>query len=321
MANTKRAHETDAFTAYLRKIGTYPLLKNNEELILSRTVRRVEQLKKQRVKGATLVEWAVAVELTEKELSRELQQGSFAKEKMVKHNLRLVVSIAKKYINRGMPIHDLVQEGAIGLSRSIDLFDPELGYKFSTYSSYWIKQAITKALNLTSRSIRLPVHIYEKINKIKKAYQAIARQKGKTATVTEIAEYLELPRDKVLALLLYSKRVKSLDAITENKDGEISSSVSAAHYTCSDQDLLIMRDELESYLYILNPRERRIFVLRYGLYGTDAQKYADIASELGICKERLRQLESAAMDKLREEVRANEEMVNTPLILGYKAKN
>ena len=220
-ASTGRASgaEVDLVRSYLRDIGRVPLLSHQQEITLGRQVQELmdlealeAELKDQR--GGEEVareEWAKAAGVSAAQLKRKLQAGRRAKERMVAANLRLVVSVAKKYTKRNMELLDLIQEGTIGLVRGVEKFDPTRGYKFSTYAYWWIRQGITRAIAEKSRTIRLPIHITEMLNKLKKGQRELSQELGRTPSVTELASFVELPEDEVKDLMCRARQPVSLE--------------------------------------------------------------------------------------------------------------
>lgn len=208
---------TDLIRNYLHEIGHFPLLTHSEEIIYGKQVQhrndllaRKEELVDLNDEPVTSVVWANAVELGEDELVRILEQGQQAKQKMMRSNLRLVVSVAKKYMKRNLEFLDLIQEGSLGLVRAVEKFDPMKGYRFSTYTYRWIRQAITRGIAHQGRTIRLPVHIFEKLNKVKSTQRILAQQFGRQATSKELAAELNMKHEKIKEYLKLSRRTLSL---------------------------------------------------------------------------------------------------------------
>jgi RNA polymerase primary sigma factor len=308
-AQTKKKPFTeDSIRIYLQEIGRIRLLRAEEEIELARKIAELlewenicEKLREHLNREPTEREWAEAVDMELPAFRRRLYIGRRAKDKMVQSNLRLVVSIAKKYMNRGLSFQDLIQEGSLGLIRAAEKFDHEKGYKFSTYATWWIRQAITRAIADQSRTIRLPVHLYETISRIKKTTKLLSQDLGRKPTEEEIATNMEMTIEKLRFIAKSAQLPISLETpIGKEEDSRLGDFIEADGETPEDQvSKSLLREDLESVLDTLSPRERDVLRLRYGLDDGRMKTLEEIGQIFNVTRERIRQIEAKALRKLR----------------------
>lgn len=308
-AAAKKKHYTeDSIRLYLQEIGRIRLLRADEEIELARKIadllemeRVYDSLDEELDRAPTYQEWADAMDMKLSAFRRRLHGGRRAKDKMVQSNLRLVVSIAKKYMNRGLSFQDLIQEGSLGLIRAAEKFDHEKGYKFSTYATWWIRQAITRAIADQSRTIRLPVHLYETISRIKKTTKLLSQEMGRKPTEEEIATRMEMTIEKLRFIAKSAQLPISLETpIGKEEDSRLGDFIESDGETPEDQVAKsLLREDLESVLDTLSPRERDVLRLRYGLDDGRMKTLEEIGQIFNVTRERIRQIEAKALRKLR----------------------
>ena len=282
---------TDSIGYYLSSIGRVPLLTAAEEIELAHHVQAMKELLE-----------TAEEERTPRQRHR-IRMGKRARDRMMAANLRLVVSVAKKYQNQGLELLDLVQEGAIGLERAVDKFDPAMGYKFSTYAYWWIRQGMTRAIDNSARTIRLPIHISEKLSKMRRITRELSHRFGRQPNRLELASAMGIePRD-LEDLIAQSAPCASLDAHARGEEdrstlGELIPDPNGAE-PMEGMDRSIQKEHLSGWLSQLNEREQKILKLRFGLDGAEPLTLAEIGRQINVSRERVRQLEAKAILKLR----------------------
>lgn len=302
---------TDTVRTYLQEIGRIPLLTQEQEILFAQQIQQMvtilaesEKLAIELNRTPTLPEWANQMQLSEQELLQQLNQGKKAKQKMIAANLRLVVSIAKQYQRRNLEFMDLVQEGTLGLERGVEKFNPTLGYKFSTYAYWWIRQGITRAIAQQGRAIRLPIHINEKLNKIKRVQRELSQKLGRIPTSTEIAHALSLEPSQIREFLLLARQTISLD-IRVGADREMQLQDVIEDYRYSDNGFTTdeyLDHDVEVLLSNLSRQEQEILTLHFGLIDGCKLSLEQIGQRMGISRERVRQIEKQAISFLHQQL-------------------
>ena len=290
----------DTIGLYLKEVGWVPLLVAEEEVSLA---KRMEAGKIAREKleadGVSAAEWA--------ELTSFALDGMAAREHLVRANSRLVISVAKKYIGRGVPFLDLIQEGNIGLIRAANKFNYRLGHKFSTYATWWIRQAVTRAIADQSRTIRIPVHMGDQINKLLRASHHLTQELGREPTSDELAAALDIPTRKAEDMLRVARRPLSLETPTDDEgESELGDFIEDQDGVAPEDAVTsdMLRDLLRGILQDLPPREVRILQLRYGLIDGETFTLEEVGKKLGVTRERVRQIEAQALSRLRHPTHA-----------------
>ena len=297
----------DSVRAYLRDIGRIPLLEHDEEILLGRQVQRLMEIKacEDLLGNPSREELAESLQTTTKELRKEIRDGEKAKDKMVTANLRLVVSVAKKYTKRNMELLDIIQEGTIGLVRGVEKFDPGRGYKFSTYAYWWIRQGITRAIAEKSRAIRLPIHVTENLNKLKKAQRELSQMNGYMPNVFQLSDHLGLTVDEIKDLMCKARQPTSLEIkIGENRDTaliDLLEDETQLPDTLLDQQFI--KEDIRELIRDLPEMQAAVISMRYGIGDEmlEPMSMTAIGQVLNMSRDRVRTLEHKALKALRGE--------------------
>ncbi|WP_420841954.1 sigma-70 family RNA polymerase sigma factor [Haloactinopolyspora alba] len=301
-AGSGRDDGADLTRRYLREIGRVPLLSAADEVALARAIE-VGVLAEERLSSSN------GRDPDHDALVELVRRGRQAKAELVEANLRLVVSVARRYTRRGLPLLDLVQEGNVGLMRAVERFDYAKGFKFSTYATWWIRQAISRALAEQGRTIRLPVHVVDELNRVLRAVRSAAQIQARDLSVDEIAEATSLDPERVAELLSYADEPVSLQSpVGEAADTSFGDFVEDNDALTPDELVarLMLRDQVEQVLDGLSERERRVVRLRYGLDDGRARTLEEVGQEFGVTRERVRQIEHRTLTKLRRNEWAGE---------------
>jgi len=292
---------SEALPLYLQEIGRVPLLTGAAEVELAMAIEAGTEAAGQLKDGAQR-----AIDESER-LEDVADRGNLARRRLVESNLRLVVSVARRYMNRGIPLGDLIQEGNIGLMRAVEKFDYRRGFKFSTYATWWIRQAVSRALADHSRTIRVPVHMVETINKYVRTSASLQQELGREPTIDEIAQAMELSAERVREIIRILPQPISLEsAVGDEQDAVLADFVVDENLPDMDEVAarLVLKGQVEGVLETLTPRERRVVELRFGLEGDKLYTLSEIGAELGVTRERIRQIETKALRKLRHPSRS-----------------
>ncbi|HEX9018486.1 MAG TPA: sigma-70 family RNA polymerase sigma factor [Anaerolineaceae bacterium] len=285
----------DVLRLYLHEAGQVPLLKRDEEVALAQRIERCRTAREELSKGDVDPQRS-------KELQRWIDDGHAAREHLIRANARLVISVARRYINRGLPFTDLIQEGNIGLMRAIRNFDYHRGFKFSTYATWWIRQAVSRALADQSRTIRLPAYVSDQVGRLRRTQLQLQQRLGRAASTEELAAAMEMPPSRIEAMLSSMAQPMSLEAPVSTEDeselGDTLEDVNALDPEEAVEDRM-ENEQIRQRLTTLPGREREILELRYGIGGAEPLTLAEVGARLGITRERARQLELQAINRLR----------------------
>ena len=285
----------DTIGLYLKEVSRVPLLTAYEEVILAQRIERGRMAREELARGNVNLR-------RRQELRRLTEDGWTAREHLITANSRLVISVAKKYMGRGVPFHDLIQEGNIGLIRATKKFDYRRGHKFSTYATWWIRQAVTRAIADQGRTIRVPVHMGDQINKLLRVQHQLTQRLGRDPSVDEIANALEVPPKKVENMIQVARRPLSLETPTDDEEDSVLGDFIEDDEALPPDDTAtynLLREHLSEILNGLPPREVRILQLRYGLLDGQAYTLEEVGRKMGVTRERVRQIEAQALSRLR----------------------
>jgi RNA polymerase primary sigma factor len=291
----------DSISLYLREIGRIPLLTAEEEVSLAKRMEAGREARRRLSRDGRVAEQE------RQQLREAVRDGKAAQEHLIKANSRLVVSVAKKYVGRGVPFLDLIQEGNIGLIRAVKKFDYRRGFKFSTYATWWIRQAVTRAIADQGRTIRVPVHMYEQINRLARVSRQLVQELGRDPTTDEIAEELGVSPKKVERTIKVAQRPLSLEMpVGEEDDSFLGDFIedSEAPSPTDQASQQLLRDQIEDIFGSLTPREVRILQLRFGLVDGYSYTLEEVGKKFGVTRERIRQIEAQALGRLRHPSRS-----------------
>jgi len=285
----------DTIGLYLKEVSRVPLLTAEEEVDLAQRIERGRMAREELARGNVSTKRRL-------ELRRLIEDGWAAREHLITANSRLVISVAKKYMGRGVPFLDLIQEGNIGLIRATKKFDYRRGHKFSTYATWWIRQAVTRAIADQGRTIRVPVHMGDQINKLLRVQHQLTQRLGRDPSVEELAEALDVPPKKVENMIQVARRPLSLETPTDDEEDSVLGDFIEDDEAPPPDEMVtynLLQEHLEEILNTLPPREVRILQLRYGLLDGQAYTLEEVGRKMGVTRERVRQIEAQALSRLR----------------------
>lgn len=286
----------DTISLYLKEVSRIALLTAEEEVELAKAMQQGERAEEE-LNNSDNVSTAEFLRL-----QKQVKVGEAARKKLTGANSRLVISLAKKYIGQGVPFLDLIQEGNLGLMKAVEKFDHERGHKFSTYATWWIRQSITRAIADQGRTIRVPVHMNDRIRRLYRVSRQLEQELGREPTVEELAAEMELSPEKVERIIEISQRPLSLEKpVGEEKDSELGEFIEAQDVPDPDEEAThqLLRDDIEELLTSLTPREARVLELRYGLVDGHSYTLKEVGEKFGLTRERIRQIENEALQRLR----------------------
>lgn len=285
----------DTIGLYLKEVGRVPLLTAAEEVELSKRIEKGRLAREEMARGNVTAERRAQLQFL-------IRDGWAAREHLITANSRLVISVAKKYIGRGVPFQDLIQEGNIGLIRSAKKFDYRRGYKFSTYATWWIRQAVSRAIADQGRTIRVPVHMGDQINRLLRAQHRLIQRLGRDPVIEELAEDLDVTPQKVENMIRVARRPLSLETPTDDEDSVLGDFIQDEEIPAPDDTAAynLLKEQLDGVMEALPPREVRILQLRYGLLDGQAYTLKEVGRKMGVTRERVRQIEAQALSRLRQ---------------------
>ncbi len=296
----------DTISLYLKEVSRIPLLSAEDEVKLAKEMRRGERAEEKLNETSSGGDGSISAAEYLK-LQQQIEAGDQARKRLTRSNSRLVISMAKKYIGQGVPFLDLIQEGNLGLMKAVEKFDHTRGHKFSTYATWWIRQSITRAIADQGRTIRVPVHMNDRIRRLYRVSRRLEQELGRDPTVEELAAELDLNQEKVERIIEISQRPLSLEKpVGEERDSELGEFIEAQDVPDPDDTATqeMLRDDIEELLTSLTPREARVLELRYGLIDGHSYTLKEVGEKFGLTRERIRQIENEALQRLRHPQRS-----------------